>query len=138
MLGLADPYIARHGEPSPIYYPGHLRMAPIQYLVDRGVNLVMMVRVDEPVDPKRTSYRLSELVALYLVVDLHDLPKDAKVIEVPTDHDSAFLMFYLTPHPGVDAAIERNHWRVFPIEQTCVESDIPPQVQFTGSATCPE
>ena len=33
-------------------------------------------------------------------------------------------MLYLTPHPDVDAAIEREAWRVFPIERRCEGRDI--------------
>lgn len=138
MLGLADAYVARHGEPSPIYYPGHLRMAPVDYLVDRGVNLVMMVRVEHSADPDRTAYRLSELLDVYSIVDLHDLPQDARVIEVPLDGGQVWLLLQLTPHPSVDAAIERHELRVFPIERICVRADIPPLIQAMGSRTCPD
>jgi len=138
MLGLADAHVARHGEPSPVYYPGHLRMAPIDYLVARGVNLVMMVRVEHRADPERTAYRLSELLDVYSIVDLNELPRDSRVIEVPLDGDNVWVLLQLTPHRLVDAAVERNDWRVFPIERTCVRSDIPPLIQAMGSRTCPD
>ncbi len=124
MLGLTDPYVARHGYTIEPYYPGHVRMAPVEYLVERGVNLVLAQPGSADPEPGRTAYRLSEITFLYPSVDLRDLPEHARVIEVPQVDDSAWLIIYLTPNERVDEAIERNGWATYPIEHTCRAEDL--------------
>jgi len=124
MLGLTDPYIARNGYSIEPYYPGHVRMAPVDYLVERGVNLVLAQPGSEEHDPERTSYRLSELTFLWPSVDLRDLPADAQVIEIPQIDGRDWLVVYLEQNDKVDEAIERNDWRVLPIDHECRESDL--------------
>ena len=137
MLGLTDPGIARNGEPIGLYYPGHVRMATPQQLVDRKVNLVLGLPLLKQPDPARTSYRLSELVEMWVAPDLKDLPDGAKVVEIPLTEDQVMVAVYLQPNATVDAAIERNGWRVLPIERTCKKSDLNPLVNLVGSKTCP-
>ena len=136
LLGLTDPVVARRGEALNVYYPGHLRLAPLDYLVERSVNLVAMVRVIERRDPDRTSYRLSEVTKLYPVVDLGELPPIARVVEIPIANDDIWMAIYLTPHPAVDRAIAARGWRVFPIERVCRAGDIPFLVRLVGTRTC--
>lgn len=124
MLGLTDPYIARHGYPIEPYYPGHVRMAPVGYLVDRGANLVLAQPGSVDPEPGRTSYRLSELTFLWPSVDLNQLPETAQVIEIPEAGNKDWLMIYLDQNDKVDAAIERNGWRVLPIDHTCRAKDL--------------
>ena len=136
LLGLTDPVVARRGEALNVYYPGHLRLAPLDYLVERSVNLVAMVRVIERRDPDRRTYRLSEVTKLYPVVDLGELPPTARVVEIPIANDDVWMAIYLTPHPAVDRAIATRGWRVFPIERVCRASDIPFLVRLVGTRTC--
>jgi len=124
MLGLTDPVTARTGYTIEPYYPGHVRMARPEHLVDRGVNLVLAQPGSTEPEPGRSAYRLSELTFLYPSVDLRGLPDDAQVIEIPQVDDRVWLIIYLTQNDKVDAAIERNGWDVFPIERTCVLSDM--------------
>ena len=124
MLGLTDPVTARTGYTIEPYYPGHVRMARPEHLVDRGVNLVLAQPGSTEPEPGRNAYRLSELTFLYPSVDLRALPDDAQVIEIPQVDDRVWLIIYLTQNDKVDAAIERNGWDVFPIERTCVLSDM--------------
>ena len=124
MLGLTDPVTARTGYTIEPYYPGHVRMARPEHLVDRGVNLVLAQPGSTDPEPGRSAYRLSELTFLYPSVDLRGLPDDAQVIEIPQVDDRVWLIIYLTQNDKVDAAIERNGWDVFPIERTCVLSDM--------------
>jgi arabinofuranosyltransferase len=124
MLGLADPYIARNGYAIEPYYPGHVRMAPVDYLVERGANLVIAQPGSVDHEADRTSYRLSELTFLWPSVDLRDLPEDAQVIEIPQIDGSDWLIIYLEPNDKVDEAIERNGWRVLPIERECRAEDL--------------
>lgn len=136
MFGLADTTVARDGAPLAAYYPGHLRVATIEDLSGRGVHLVSLFRVDRPREPQRRSYRLSELVDIYPVVDLHDLPASATVIELPVDERTVWLVIYLTRSDKVDAAIAEHRWRELPIERVCRDEDVPALVEIFGSATC--
>ena len=104
--------------------------------MDRGANLVATFTVERRADPDRSEYRLSELVEIYPVVDLHDLPPEAQVIEITTRDDLVWPAIYLVPHPAVDAAIERNGWRVLPIARVCDPGDLNPLIDLFGSDTC--
>ncbi len=137
MLGLTDPGIAREGEPIGLYYPGHVRLATPQQLVDRDVNLVLGLPLLKQPDPDRQSYRLSELVEMWVAPDLKTLPKGAKVVEIPLVENQVMVAIYLQPNAKVDAAIERNGWRVLPIDRVCKDSDLNPLVNLVGSKTCP-
>ena len=124
MLGLTDPYIARNGFAIEPYYPGHVRMSPVGYLVDRSVNLVLAQPGSVDPEPERSSYRLSELTFLWPSVDLNVLPDSAQVIAIPQVDGKDWLIIYLEPNDKVDAAIERNGWRVLPIDHQCRAKDL--------------
>lgn len=124
MLGLTDPVTARTGYAIEPYYPGHVRMARVEHLVDRGVNLVLAQPGSTDPEPDREAYRLSELTFLYPSVDLNELPADAQVIEIPQLDGKVWLIIYLAQNDAVDEAIERNGWDVYPIEFTCVVEDM--------------
>lgn len=124
MLGLTDPVTARTGYTIEPYYPGHVRMARVEHLVDRDVNLVLAWVESVDREPGRTAYRLSELTSLYPSADLRELPDDARVIEVPQVDDTVWLIISLAQNDRVDEAIERNGWATFPIERTCEPDDL--------------
>ena len=150
MLGLTDPVTARTGYAIEPYYPGHVRMARVEHLVDQGVNLVLAQPGSTAPEPGREAYRLSELTFLYPSVDLRALPDEAQVIEIPQIDGKVWLVIYLTPNDKVDAAIDQNGWNTYPIERTCVAEDMDvvegsgPLVDFAnrmsrmvGERTCP-
>lgn len=156
MLGLADPYVAKHGILSPVYYPGHVRMAPISYLERRHVNLLIgEPQVFKAVTdaehnrqdaadrlpqrttwPGRTEYRTGELIPIYPVVDLRDLPSSATVIQIPLGDDKFWPVIYLTPNKLVDRAIEANGWKQFPIVEECRSGDVDFAAKLVGQKTC--
>ena len=136
MLGLNDTYVARHGEQFATYVPGHVRLAPLRYLEERDVNLIIGEPLTVDSHPRRDSYRASELIALYPVVDLKQLPDTAKVIEIPLTPELNWLVIYLTPNEKVDAAIQANDWRVVPIERVCDHDDENILTKAAGTATC--
>jgi hypothetical protein len=151
MLGLTDPVTARTGYAINPYYPGHVRMATVQHLIDERANLVLAQPGATDAKAGRDAYRLSELTFLYPSADLNDLPDTAQVIEIPQVDGKVWLVIYLTPNAKVDAAIERNGWNVYPIDHTCVIEDMDvvagsgPFVDFAnrmsrmvGERTCPQ
>lgn len=150
MLGLTDPVTARTGYAIRPYYPGHVRMARVEHLVDQGVNLVLAQPGSTTPESGREAYRLSELTFLYPSVDLRVLPDEARVIEIPQIDGDVWLVIYLTQNDKVDAAIDQNGWKTYPIERTCVAEDMDvvegsgPLVDFAnrmsrmvGERTCP-
>jgi arabinofuranosyltransferase len=143
MLGLTDKEIARHGLVGPYYYPGHVRLAPISYLERRKVNLLVGLPLVVDLDPTSNhdhdpnAYRTGELIPLYPVVDLRQLPSTAKVIEIPLDDTHVWAVIYLTPNDKVDAAIAAHHWRTLPIVDRCKPADSAWQIKLVGTKTCP-
>ena len=107
MLGLNDRWVARHGTPIGDV-PGHQRLAPLRYLVERRVNLVLSHPVVLP--PGAPVTRLP-----YLGEPPGPALLASRVIELPIGHGYRVLALYLTPHPEVDAAIARERWTTFAI-----------------------
>jgi arabinofuranosyltransferase len=143
MLGLTDAWVARNGDDWDLYYPGHVKMAPVGYLEDRVVSLVLGQPLTVHADPARTSYRLSELSILWPNTDLNDLPDTAQVIEVPLTDDLVWVVISLQPNERVEEAVARNGWRVLPIDPTCDDADYGAGGMarlaklFVGDSTCP-
>ncbi|HEY3175319.1 MAG TPA: hypothetical protein VGK94_06100 [Candidatus Polarisedimenticolia bacterium] len=117
MLGLNDPWVARHGiEVRP--QPGHTRLAPLGYLVGRGCRLVVAHPWVARASPAaRTSYAYPELARFRFLLDVRpvELPPDASILEIPLDETRVVVVLYLTPHPAVEALIQAGRWRRFSI-----------------------
>ncbi|MCB9727857.1 MAG: hypothetical protein H6746_05135 [Deltaproteobacteria bacterium] len=116
-LGLTDAWIAHHGLPFGAQL-GHQRIAPVSYLVERRVQLVLgqpwLIR---PSPASRRAYDFRELRELRVFPGARpqDFPAQSSVLEMPLDAHRSLVALYLVPHPEVDAAIARYHWRRFPI-----------------------
>ena len=136
MLGLADREIAKDGLQIPLYYPGHVRMATVPQLEDKGVTLVAGLPTLLDAEPKRDSLRLSELGGLYSTADLKQLPEDATIVEAPVVEGKVWLMIYLRPNAKVDALIESGEWRRIPIDRTCKDSDLNIITRVLSKTTC--
>jgi arabinofuranosyltransferase len=115
MLGLNDPWIARNGVRFQTQ-PGHARVAPYRYLVERGANLVIGHPV---VVPRNLPFELRDGFEprLFRIFDarVDDLPSSAKLVQMPIDDDFACLLLYLTPSARVDEAIRERGWKVRPV-----------------------
>lgn len=141
MIGLTEPEIARHGLPAAHYYPGHVKMATVDQLRDAHVNLVLGTALPAKPDPHRRAYDVRELIPTWPVVDLGELPADARVVEIPYLSDRVLPAIEIQPNPVLDAAITREGWRTFPIDRNC-KGDGPDDVlvkivSFTnGTRTC--
>lgn len=143
MLGLTDAEVARNGDDAQMYYPGHVKMATPEYLQSRGVDLI----VGQPGptrDPQQyDGYRLSQLVSVYPVTDLRELPDEAVVVELPATTtpegvDIVWPTIYLGGNEAVDEAIERNGWAVKPIIDECDPADLEVWLtRLVASRTCP-
>ena len=136
MLGLADKEIATDGIQIPLYYPGHVRMATVQQLVDKDVTLIAGLPTFVNDDPDRADYRLSELAAMYSTANLQDLPADATIVEAPIVAGKVWFMIYLHRNDKVDALIESGEWRQLPISRTCKDSDLNVITRIISEDTC--
>jgi hypothetical protein len=92
VFGLSDPWVARHGREWE-RRPGHRRVAPLSYLVEKQVNLMWFPW--DPADP--------------------EMPPDAAAVHVPVTPRSTAMLLYLVRSPVVDAVIQREGWRVTPV-----------------------
>jgi arabinofuranosyltransferase len=105
MLGINDKWVARHGNIVGTT-PGHQRIAPMSYLVGRGVNLL----IAHPVIVESTStIRQIPLAPMDSIVSF----RDATFIIIPIDTIHKVVTMYLIKNPVVDKAIIDNHWEVF-------------------------
>lgn len=137
MIGLADKEIARNGDQIPLYYPGHVRVSTVEQLVDKDVSLVVGLPLVLPREEDRTSYRLSELVALYAGTDLRRLPEDATVVEATVKQDRVLVMISLQQNPKVDALVESGEWRELDIDRTCDAADLNVVTRIVNERSCP-
>lgn len=112
MLGLTDAWVARHGiDLSGMEWPGHRRMAPLEYLVQRQVNLVLgNPKVRRAESPEVSAY-CGDLSPVTLVRE--PAPQGTAVVEIPLHQERVLVVLYLTPSSEVDEAIKREGWRVY-------------------------
>ena len=119
MLGLNEPYVARHGAPLSAR-AGHRRIATIAYMRAQGVNLVIVQPTLVRRDARPAGYgaRDANLRAMFVFCAIPDpeaLPAGVRMLEIPFGSDDVLLAIYLTPHPAVDAKIAAQGWRLVPL-----------------------
>lgn len=110
VLGLNEKWVARNGIVIG-YRPGHTRHAPIKYLIDSKVDLVIgatwghLRPVVKPIDaPVRR--KLED----FFIVDKHSfpmIPKTSKVIEIPVNDKYKIDVLYISKNKAVDKAIKK-------------------------------
>ncbi len=113
MFGPNDRWVARNG----VLFgdrPGHQRLAPFSYLMQRGVNVLIafpqLVGSDaQPPEFKHLKDALREYHIPFADGDV--MPRNPELIEIPIDARHKLWVIYLTPHPQVDQAIRKNNWR---------------------------
>ena len=105
MLGINDPWVARYGKPVGTT-PGHQRIAPMRYLIDRGVNLLIAHPV---LVTSHSDIRQIPLAPMDSIVAF----RDATCILIPVDTLHKLVTMYLKECPAVTKAIVDNHWEVF-------------------------
>ncbi len=116
MLGLTDPWTARHG--AEMHYDvlpkaGHEHLATVAHLRDRGVNLLIgHPRVVAPAAAGE-AYGAAAIDDLFLhrAPDPENVPDDASVIEVPVSDGRVLMMLSLEPNETVDGLVADGTWR---------------------------
>lgn len=109
MGGINDAWVARHGIVAGDR-PGHQRMATMEYLLSREVNLLIgsarFVRSESPM--RRPFFHHDVRGMSWVDFGVERLPADATMLQIPVEEGYWLLAVYLTPHPAVDAAIETH------------------------------
>jgi hypothetical protein len=116
MLGLNDPWIARHGHIRG-RRTGHQRGATAAYLRDRGVNLVLGHPYLVPIMPEPPRFTMENAG-----FDMHGLtagllPEGARVIEIPLDGSHCVYALYFMPSAAVEEVIRTRRLREIPIDR---------------------
>src|SRR5204863_1945893 len=101
MHGLMDRWITRYGAPSGLGKPGHLRIATLDYLIRRRVNLVLGHPHIELVQPEVDPWPLGSFASLKGWDGR--LPPGVELVEVPLSPRYAMTMLYLTRTPLLDS-----------------------------------
>jgi arabinofuranosyltransferase len=110
MFGINDRWVARNGFIVGMH-PGHRRAATFQYLIDRGVNLVIGHPLIEVVDsePPRASYSTRNLED-FMIQGIRgaQIPETAKILDVPIDSSHTVAVLYLTRSDYVDRIVREK------------------------------
>ena len=117
MLGLTDPWIARRGKAFGAQR-GHERVAPVRYLVARGVHLVLgqpWLRRPSQEDIRHVPFSALREFRVFSGERARDFPPAASLLEIPLDRNRRLVALYLLPHPVVAEAIAQGRWRRFAI-----------------------
>jgi len=105
MFGINDSWVAKAG-----YYigttPGHQRISPINYLIERKVNLVVSHPLVIPMDAPVEHFP-------YLPKTPQDNLAGVRMVTIPLDQEYKAVVLYLTKSPVVDEVIRKNKWKVY-------------------------
>ncbi len=112
MLGLNDPWIARHGQILNVK-TGHRKMATFSYLIENNVHLVIGHPFMKSIhDTTKTVW----FGMLYKdIKDKRLIPENSQFLEIPINESYKLVVYYLTQNPIVDRAIHENHWTAYPV-----------------------
>ncbi|NLA35342.1 MAG: hypothetical protein GX868_06600, partial [Actinobacteria bacterium] len=122
MIGLTDSWVA-HNAPeidysSGIPKPGHVKMATMDYLRERNVNLVIGLPVTVKPDELRDEYPLDDPIFHTLfheaTFDFDDLGAEPHFVTIPVDGE-LLLALALAPNPLIEAYIEDGTFTIVPI-----------------------
>ena len=112
MLGLNDPWIARHGRIVNVK-PGHQKMTTFSNLIENKVHLVIGHPFMKSIQDTTKAVWFGMLYK-----DIEDkklIPESTQFLEIPINDRYKLVVYYLTQNPIVDRAIRENHWIVYPV-----------------------
>ena len=104
MLGLNDRWIAKHGKHINMKV-GHDKYATLEYLINRGVNIV----IGHPkMIPIRSKPVTDPLRYFWYKPDISKLPDDISILELPINREYKIEMLYIKEHPDIERSIEKG------------------------------
>jgi hypothetical protein len=112
MLGLNDPWVARHGRYLSSH-AGHRRCATLDYLVSKGVNLVVGHPAMVNSDSLARTVGLDRFIRGFEPED--KVPQSARLVEIPIERGYRLVALYLVRSERVDSVITRQGWRTWPV-----------------------
>lgn len=110
MYGLNDRWVARNGVLIGTR-PGHQRFAPLSYLVDQRVNLVVGTPRMEPIDKRyRRPHRYERFLKYFRLYEyqVELLPEGARILEIPLNSRQKLVVLYLVQNDWIDRVIEEH------------------------------
>ena len=118
MLGLNDAWVARNGLPIG-NRPGHQRIAPLSYLLEKRVNLVIgqpmvLPRGIRPQD--HAAFGELEIWSL-MDVDSNQLADEPLMVEIPLDSIYTLSVVYLVRDAQIDRVIQEHELATYPIHK---------------------
>lgn len=112
--GLNDKWVARYGYIVTGFFAGHVRKAPLSYLLERKVNLIVNAWMIEPSDACPAIYSKKFLNDFFWpepMLDIPKLPSTSKIIRIPIDQNKTLEILYLIKNPVIDEAIQKINGR---------------------------
>lgn len=113
LLGLNDRYIAKNGRKL-TDIPGHQKIAPLSYLYEQKVNVVIGSAVNQDsfaTEEDRFQHYLERLeYGVYRMTEPEGYPKSYRIVEIPLDDQYNLYIWYLYPHPKIDQLIDNYQW----------------------------
>jgi len=115
MLGLSDKWIALNGVPYRDK-PGHRKITTLRHLLEENVNLIIahpqIIGKDEstPAVFPLTAFNRFRVP----LKNPHEIPPNASLLEIPLKNGYRLLAFYLIPHPEIESALLKSHWKKIP------------------------
>ena len=107
ILGLNDKWIAKHGQYSGTTRPGHSKIATLDYLVKKKVNLIPCLDLIKDTSKIKYEYDILHWF-IYSIKKSDKLPVEMKIIVIPVENDYKMLVLYLNINSEVDYLINKN------------------------------
>ena len=113
LLGLNDRYIAKHGR-ALTDIPGHQKIAPLSYLYQQKLNIVVGSAVDSrefSSESERFQHYLERIeYGVYSMAESNEYPQSYRIVEIPLSDTHNLYFWYLHPHSKIDELIQLNQW----------------------------
>ncbi|MDF1535436.1 MAG: hypothetical protein P1S46_02910 [bacterium] len=118
MLGLNDRGVAENGLHAPQNAAGHQLVAPISYLRDRGVNLLLghPATYDTAADPRVYLEKAISRVAFMSEANIRQLSPVVRIVEIPVLKNRKIVAVYLNDHEHIDRLITTGTFRSYQVE----------------------
>ncbi|MDF1536445.1 MAG: hypothetical protein P1S46_08105 [bacterium] len=118
MMGLSDRWIAQNGLYAPANGPGHKRIAPLSYLMEQGVHILIG-------HPDPSSFMATFPTYVYKAIlwsvfnekeNVRQLPSVVDIIEIPVTTKKKLVAIYLQKHERIDDLIARGFFRSYKVK----------------------